>query len=158
MEFYKHIVVKDFRNNDKNIVFCANYFKSVMYKCNILVISCAICHEDDTFNLETGKKIAYNKTLQINKRDVIITTNRSGVLTEEIIQSILEKHADYIKNDLGFVIDGYNQAKKRFEEKNKIKEKYYNLSSDEQALTKTLSEMSKSKLDEFIKIGKTIFK
>jgi hypothetical protein len=115
-----------------------------------LNIGVSITNTKDTFDEDFGMKIAYSKA-KSNKKAFIIT-NRSGFINEDVVNALLANYEKYIQKDPGCVIAGYDDAKKKYFEKQKYNS--INLTEDEIIINKALSKATKKDIERAKKLVK----
>lgn len=94
--------------------------------CRVVSVGISVCHPTDTFDLELGKKNAYNKALHDPKCSTIYTRDR-GVAGKHLVKAFMEQEISYLKENPERYIKGYNKMKERFDNKEAIKSEIANL-------------------------------
>ncbi len=84
-----------------------------------LKIGISICNPDDEYDEELGEQKAIKKAM---KSDFAIVTPNSGLISTPMVQAILHKEAEYLKNNPEKYIKGYRAAKLRWEEDKEMEE------------------------------------
>ena len=112
--------------------------------CRVLTIGISICHPTDTFDLEKGKKNAYQKALNNPSCPTIYAKNK-GVINTKLVKAFLEQEINFIKENPERVIKGYNEAKVRFEKKQAIKTELANLTDKEKFFLELAKEVDVKK-------------
>lgn len=99
----------------------------------LVTIGFAVCNPTDTFDEEKGKKIAYQKAA--NKEDLPrIYTPCKGVITKELVDTLLKQQVQFAKENPEILIKGYNAAKKAYEIAQEAKETIKNLNDEERVV------------------------
>lgn len=84
-----------------------------------LLIGVSVCSPKDEFNKELGEKIAYSKA--VNIKDVsthtALYTPVPGLINDSVVTATLTNYAEYIKRNPGVVVKGYNEAERKYKEK-----------------------------------------
>lgn len=96
-----------------------------------LKIGISICNPDDEYDEELGEQKAIKKAL---KSDFAIVTSNSGLVSTPMVQAILHKEAEYLKNNPEKYIKGYKTAKLRWEEDKKMEELNNSFSDSEKKI------------------------
>lgn len=119
-----------------------------------LLIGIAICNPRDEFDEEKGKKIAYNKAVNVKSlHHPAIYTTRPGYINTAVVEAVLDNIVNYIGKDPGSVIPGYNDAEKKHAKK--IEDELFVQNSSEELLNiaeniKFLSTEDRKKLDKLV--------
>lgn len=93
-----------------------------------VTLGIAFCNPCDTFNLEQGIKVATGRAYK--SEDGIYSTQK-GYINTGLVTALLNREADFIKNNPGKYITGYNKAEQRHHEKMRVIEELENLNSYE---------------------------
>lgn len=96
----------------------------------VVTIGVAICNPIDAYDIEVGKKTAYNKALHDPKCPTIYTKSK-GVASKTLVESFMKQEINFIKENPERVIKGYNQRKERFDRKENIRKEIKSLSEKE---------------------------
>jgi len=87
-------------------------------------IGVAVCNPLDEWNEEKGKMIALSKARGFKatapEKSAALFTTRAGMISEPLVQALLTREVEQIKEDPECVIKGYNQMKARWEEKQEM--------------------------------------
>lgn len=118
----------------------------------VVSVGVSICNPTDSFNEEVGKKKAYDKAKHDPKCPTIYTKD-SGVAGKILVKGFLEQELLYLKENPERYIKGYNEAKKKFEEKEALRNKIKNLSDSEKLIIE-ISKEDEINLEEFSKLIK----
>lgn len=109
-----------------------------------LFIGVAICNPKDIkehhYSEEIGKKIAYNKALSKKLAQRWFATNIPGMLTENVVECILNQEAAFVAAHPEAFIKGYLESKAQYERKQQAEKEFAELPAPEQAVVKTLAE------------------
>lgn len=93
-----------------------------------VTLGIAFCNPCDAFNLEQGIKVATGRAYK--SEDGIYSTQK-GYINTGLVTALLNREADFIKNNPGKYITGYNKAEQRHHEKMRVIEELENLNSYE---------------------------
>ena len=93
-------------------------------------IGIAICNPTDVHDIEIGKKVAYNKASADKPQSRIYSTG-PGLIGEGVVKALLRQEVDFIKKHPEKIIKGYEEAKKRYYERESIKTSYLGLNESE---------------------------
>lgn len=93
-----------------------------------VTLGIAFCNPCDTFNLEQGIKVATGRAYK--SEDGIYSTQK-GYINTGLVTALLNREADFIKNNPGKYIAGYNKAEQKHHEKMRVIEELENLNSYE---------------------------
>lgn len=88
----------------------------------------AICNPGDSFEMETGQKIARNKAIN---SDAVLFSTKPGIINKGLIQGLLVQEIEFIKGNPGIVIPGYHDSKARYEKKQAEKTELTNINDAE---------------------------
>ena len=148
----KHKFVLCALSKDSELDLCSEEFVAPTVK--TVSIGCSVCNLNDTYDEELGRKIAYNRAKSDKFVPALVSTVK-GLITTNLVQTLLRQEADYIKRDPNCIIPGYNEKAKKVEVKNEAKKIYSELTSEEQALVQLAS---KYNLDYYAKLAETLNK
>lgn len=117
LEFNDVINIDDIINND-------DYYSGFRN----LHIGVAICNPNDEFNEEIGKKIALGKAESSIPK---LISTEPGIINNAVVQALIQQEINYIKNNPGRFIPGYDEAVSKMKKQNKIVSEIKNLNNDE---------------------------
>jgi len=90
-------------------------------------IGISVCNPIDEWDENKGRMIAEAKARGFKydapEKSAALFATRAGMISEILVQALLDREVEHIKEDPEYVIKGYNQMKKRWEEKQEM-EKY----------------------------------
>lgn len=165
-EYYMDSFI-DFKNLEHKIVACAishvlndgdEYIKDTINNNEVPIpkvvsLGIAICNPDDNYSKIVGKRMAYNKAINNLSNPVLYAPNL-GIINSTLIKGLLKQEVNYIKNNPGLMIKGYNDSEKKYNSIQALKEEYNNMDSiDKQIIDKILNGAN---LDKYIKISKAL--
>lgn len=101
----------------------------------MLSIGIAICNPVDTFDEETGKKIALGKAKFSKPRLIAL---EKGVINTKLVKAFLSQEADFISRYPGKFIDGYDESKERWEESKLVEKEVKKLTNDEATIVQAI--------------------
>lgn len=107
---------------------CANDNENIYEVLRMVQLGVAICNPDDTFEIETGQRIAHNKA---KCSDAVLFSTKPGVINKGLIQGLLSQEVAFIKGNPGIVIPGYHDQKARYEKKETEKTELTNINDVE---------------------------
>ena len=81
-----------------------------------LSIGIAICNPSDTYDEETGKRIAYNKAVSDGNSLVLYATS-AGIINTKMVDALIDQEIDYFKNYPESHIQGYKTAERKYFDK-----------------------------------------
>lgn len=88
-------------------------------------IGVAVCNPVDEWSEEKGKSIALNKARGFNydcpEKSAALFATRAGLISEPLVQALLNKEVQHIIDDPNSVIKGYNQMKASYIQKQEDK-------------------------------------
>lgn len=93
-----------------------------------LHVGVAICNPNDKFNEEIGKKIALGKAESSIPK---LISTEPGIINNAVVQSLIQQEINYIKNNPGRFIPGYDEAVDKLKKKDKVISEIKNLNNDE---------------------------
>lgn len=107
-----------------------------------LFLGVAICNpkDKDRFNEELGRKIAYNKALCGKLSLRWLATDISGMMTDSLVEFVVNQEAEFVAAHPENFINGYMEAKLRYEEKQQARQEFTELSGPEQEVVKVLAD------------------
>lgn len=100
-----------------------------------LKIGVSICNPSDKFEKKLGTIKALGRA---EKSDPVLYTEFSGQLTEDLIRAYLKQEIEYIKENPGKYIHGYENAKHNYEEKKEMENIHSNLSDFKKVLVENI--------------------
>ena len=115
-----------------------------------VVAGFAVCHEQDEFSPEVGKKIAYNKATSGDQKLSMVC--HGSMMTCEIGELILKTLAKYFISNPEFQISGYLDMQKAYEKAKETKSQEKELSSVELDTLHYLRSLDEDKLKLMIKL------
>lgn len=75
----------------------------------MVTVGIAICNPSDEFDLEVGKRIAYNKAANIEGLPRLYTTDK-GVITQQLVDTFIQQQIQFVKENPASLIPGYKEA------------------------------------------------
>lgn len=119
-----------------------------------IFIGIAICNPKDEFDLEKGKMIAYNKAVGMkNLNHPAMYSARPGFINTEVVDALLNNIVNYVKKDPGSVIEGYDDAKKKYMKK--LADQEF-LSNSSETLKKLATDIKSLTSEEVVDLNKLI--
>jgi len=119
----EHKVELSVRDTDAYIVDSMEFPRAVF-------IGISVCNPEDNWDEEKGKMIALAKAKGFNpykiQKSAALFATRSGLISEPLVNALLDKEVQHVIDDPESVIKGYNKMKLRYEselEKAKFLEK-----------------------------------
>lgn len=101
----------------------------------LVTIGIAICNPEDEFDLERGKRIAYNKAAHDDSLPRIYTTGK-GIITKELVDVFLKQQVQFFVESPGKFIKGYDKAEKEYRERQSIQDSVNELNQQEHDIFK----------------------
>lgn len=87
-------------------------------------IGISVCNPQDEWDEEKGRMIALSKARGFKatapEKSAAIFTTRAGMISEPLVNALLTREVEHVKDDPGYVIKGYNQMKAKWEEKQEM--------------------------------------
>lgn len=137
---YKNGSIVDFQGNNHPFVVCAlstssfnndgqtveigvynNYdgdYLGSTEAARAVFIGISVCNPVDEWDEEKGKMIAYNKAKGFKAsnpaKSAAIFATRAGMISEGLVQALLDREVQHVIDDPEYVIKGYNRMKERF--------------------------------------------
>jgi hypothetical protein len=96
----------------------------------------AVCNPEDEYNEEKGKLEAY-KRAKFAVNPCIYSTEK-GAITADLVNTFLKTKCEYIINNPEVIIKGYNDAKKRFFDREELKEFEDHMSDEDKTLVNAI--------------------
>lgn len=97
----------------------------------VISIGLAVYNSEDEFDIEQGKKIAYNRALY-NNPSIFIA--KGGVFNKATTSELLKKAIDNFAKNPESIIDGYNEASEKYAAIQESKEAIKNFTEEERAI------------------------
>ena len=120
-------------------------------------IGIAVCNPLDEWNEEKGKMIALFKAKGFKatapEKSAALFTTRAGMISEPLVQALLTREVEHIKEDPECAIKGYNQMKARWEEKQEMAKYLEETPEDLLELGKKLSTLEESDIARVINVA-----
>lgn len=87
--------------------------------CNKIVrtvtVAIAVCNPDDQYDLEKGKRCAYNKAInQVGELPTLYAAHH-GIISTPVVKAFLQQEMKFSKDNPELLIPGYNNSKARWE-------------------------------------------
>lgn len=114
--------------NDNYTIDTSDCLYHTVYR--MVTIGISVCNPSDVFDLELGKRIAYNKAAKIETLPRIYTTDK-GIITTDLVDAFLKQQIKFFKENPEMFIPGYNESKKEYLEKESVRKSISKLSNDE---------------------------
>ena len=111
-----------------------------------LSIGVAICHPDDTYNEELGKKKALKAAIQSTK---VLYSSKLGLINTPMVTALLQQEAEFLKNNPELYIKGYRERHKKYLADTKLEDDFNDLSEMEKHILANLSPDDLLRLAEF---------
>ena len=144
----------DFENKEHNVTICCITSDALCNKnIRILRLGISIQNPVDIYDEELGKKIAFNKACNNSPS----MTAERGIITKEIVNSIMNKTMAYVKNSPENYIASYAERKEKYENKLKYINKYENLNVEDKTLVNILKTRNLSNLEELKEIASNLY-
>ena len=87
-------------------------------------IGISVCNPQDEWDEEKGKMVALSKARGFKatapEKSAALFATRAGMISEPLVQALLTREVEHVKDDPGYVIKGYNQMKAKWEEKQEM--------------------------------------
>lgn len=93
-----------------------------------LSIGVAICHPDDEYNEELGKKKAL-KAAKLSTK--VLYSSKLGLINTTMVTALLKQEAEFLKNNPELYIRGYRDKHNKFLANAKLEEEFKNLSESD---------------------------
>ena len=119
-----------------------------------IFIGVAICNPKDEFDEKKGKMIAYNKAVGVKDLNhPAMYSTRPGFINTEVVDALLNNIVNYVKKDPGSVIEGYDDAKRKYMKK-LVDQEF--LSNSSETLKKLATNIKSLTSEEVIDLNKLI--
>lgn len=105
-----------------------------------LCIGISICNPEDKFDEQKGALKAISRA---RNSEAVIYVTHSGYINTKMVKALLEQEAEYLKQNPEKYIKGYDDAKKRYFEKQEMTKVGNNLSEIERIIVDKLIENPK---------------
>lgn len=113
----------------------------------------SICNPIDEYSQKHGETIAYNRAKKYTECPLLVS-NRAGFFNTFTVDAIANNYLEYIQKDPGSVIDGYDEAKRKFLKEQDLKKEVSKMTDADKAKIRTLANST----TEDIKYAKEIVK
>lgn len=111
----------------------------------------------DEWNEEKGKMIALSKARGFKpiapEKSAALFATRAGMISEPLVQALLNREVEHIKEDPEYVIKGYNQMKARWEMKQEEKKYLANTPEPLVELGDKLATLNESEIERVINVA-----
>lgn len=111
-----------------------------------LSIGVAICHPDDQYNEELGKKKALKAAIQSTK---VLYSSKLGLINTTMVTALLKQEAEFLKNNPELYIKGYRDKHNKFLANAKLEEEFKNLSESDKHILANFTSDNLIRLAEF---------
>jgi len=120
-------------------------------------IGIAVCNPVDEWDEEKGKMIALNKAkgfkaTNIAKSAALFAT-RAGMISEGLVEALLNREVEHIQEDPEYVIKGYNRMKARYEQEKAMKAYVDETPDDLKEIASKLATMSSKDIERVINVA-----
>ena len=113
----------------KNIAFPVEEINNDGHIRKSVFIGVAICNpEEDIFDLETGKKLAYRRATSNKLAQHWVASNITEMITDAFVEFLIRQEADYIVEHPEKYILNYTKQRDKYLALKELKEAYKNLS------------------------------
>ena len=131
----------DYKGDERKFVACAlshtpvithsiqNENKSIKIN-RMITIGISVCHVDDKFDLELGKKIAFSKAKH-NEGIATLYVPTEDMISSDLAEAFLKQQVKFFKENPEMIIKGYNSAKYKYLEIKQINQEIENLTEKE---------------------------
>ena len=153
-KYFKHDSFKDFKGVEHKftVALVIEHIENAPKNKIRLATGVSVCCEKDEWNEETGKMISANRASAKHPESVYSSALAKSLLTDEVIQDALTKEADFVRENPGVFIKGYDQAKKRYLRRQKAEKLWVEMTEEERNLLVKLHENKFSDAyNEFVK-------
>ena len=120
---------KDFNNVKRSITVCCVHTSDNRF-CG-LALGVAIQNPEDADDPDKGKMIAFNRA---QAADYAVESIYPGMIREPMMELLLKQELDYVKRNPGKYIGGYEEAKKKHDDKEALNTAYRSLTDEEKAV------------------------
>lgn len=110
------------------------YYENVVKKVKLGV---SICNPEDSFNEEIGKKKAIHRAKNGN---TALWATKCGYINGKVVKALLESEAEFIKNNPGLYIKGYDDMVKAYSKRKSMENFVNNLTEEEAHVINKLKE------------------
>ena len=120
-------------------------------------IGVSVCNPQDQWNEEKGKMIALAKArgfkLDAPEKSAALFATRAGLISEEMINAILDREVQHVIDVPESVIKGYGKMKARWEEEQEMKKYVEETPDNLKALSAELNKLSTAEIERVINVA-----
>lgn len=113
-----------------------------------LDLGVSVCNVGDEYNEELGRTVAEGKARKTPF--ACIVSDNKGVINEAVVEAMLTQEVEYMKQNPGKYIAGYNKQKAEYEETLVTQQEYDALGEEGKNIVTTLSELHPDELDQIL--------
>ena len=99
----------------------------------LVTLGIAICNPEDEFDLEVGKKTAYNKAAHREDLPRLYATSK-GMITQDLVEAFINTQLKFYKENPEALIPGYNEAARKYKLIQQAKADIANLTGDDKVI------------------------
>lgn len=152
----------DYAGNERKFVACAlshtpvithfiqNEIQSMKIN-RVITVGIAVCHVNDQFDLELGKKIAFSKAKH-NKGIATLYAPTENMISFDLAEAFLKQQVKFFKENPEIIIKGYNDAKNEYFSNKHLVEQINNFTSEELLIFQLAS--NNFDFDKYIRLAK----
>lgn len=149
-------------NNDMQEVYLTAYDDTGKVEGETLLpravfIGISVCNPLDKWDEEKGKMIALSKARGFKasapEKSAALFTTRAGMISEPLVNALLTREVEHIKDDPECAIKGYNQMKARWEEEQEMAKYLEETPEDLLELGKKLATLEESDIARVINVA-----
>lgn len=149
-------------NNDMQAVYLTAYDDTGTVEGETLLpravfIGISVCNPLDKWDEEKGKMVALAKARGFKasapEKSAALFTTRAGMISESLVNALLTREVEHVKDDPGYVIKGYNQMKARWEEEQEMAKYLEETPEDLLEIGKKLATLEESDIARVINVA-----
>jgi hypothetical protein len=146
MENFQKGEFVDFEGNIHYVVVCGKYYdKGISF-------GFSITNPKDTFNMDRGEQIAESRC---DTEQMYLEAPHGGFLRSEL-ETFTKSYLDYLCNNPGITIKGYNTRKTKYYKKEKILDKLRSMTESERNFIKKVGQFTNKEISEIKQLSKVL--
>lgn len=120
-------------------------------------IGISVCNPLDEWDVEKGKMIAVSKARGFKadapEKSAALFTTRPGMISEILVQALLNREVEHVQEDPECVIKGYNQMKAQWTKKQELKKYIEEIPENLKELGTTLASLKTEDIAKVINVA-----
>lgn len=119
-----------------------------------LSIGVAICNPLDDYDEPKGEMMAYGRAK--SQDSIKMYATKAGMFNTQTVTAIMNNYLDYIKRDPGSIIKGYDESKKKYQEKIDLLDDIRRMSDEDKVKMSILANSTNESIEYAKKVAKLL--